>query len=184
MSPITVREWVAAKSGHCRVRVVSTDRSPDWVAISPFVLDTHELVAWATRPDCGAVVTFVGTARTTSTTGHEILELEYETDPRLAERRLAEVTAEARARWPEIRAVVLHHRIGTVHLTEPAVVVVVASPHRGEAFDAARFCIDAVKRTVPMWKREVWRGGSAWSDEAIDIVDVVDVNPRATEEHA
>jgi molybdopterin synthase catalytic subunit len=61
-----------------------------------------------------------------------------------------------------------------VLLEQPAVVIAISSPHRQEAFEAAQFCIDTVKKSVPMWKREVWLGGSAWSQEAHDIVDVRD----------
>ena len=147
----------------------------DWVSVTPSPLSSDELVAWAVRPECGAVVTFCGTARSSSTTGHEIQALEYETSVELAEARIAEVVASARSRWPEIGAVAIHHRVGVVTVTEPAVVVVVSSPHRREAFEAAQFCIDTVKRCVPMWKREVWEGGSAWSEEAQEIVSVDDV---------
>ena len=154
---------------------MSSGESLNWVAISPTPLHADELSAWATRPECGAVVTFCGTARTTSTTGHDIHELEYETGVELAEGRIQEVVAAARARWPQLVAVAIHHRIGVVGLQEPAVVVAVSAPHRREAFEAAQFCIDAVKSTVPMWKREVWRGGSAWSAEAKGIVDVRDL---------
>ncbi len=146
----------------------------DWVSVSASPLSSDDLVAWAVRPDCGAVVMFCGTARSSSTTGHEIQSLEYETSVELAERRIAEVLASARSRWPELGAVAIHHRVGVVALTEPAVVVVVSSPHRREAFEAAQFCIDTVKRCVPMWKREIWDGGSAWSEEAQDILPVED----------
>lgn len=146
----------------------------DWVDVTPSPLSSDDLVAWAVRPECGAVVTFCGTARSSSTTGHEIEALEYETSVELAEARIAEVIASARSRWPEIGAVAIHHRVGVVAVREPAVVVVVSSPHRREAFEAAQFCIDTVKRCVPMWKREVWEGGSAWSAEAQDIMSVDD----------
>ena len=73
------------------------------------------------------MVTFCGTARSSSTTGHEIQALEYETSVELAEARIAEVVASARTRWPEIGAVAIHHRVGVVALREPAVVVVVSS---------------------------------------------------------
>ena len=63
-------------------------------------------------------------------------------------------------------AIAVHHRVGHVGLTEAAVVVAVSAPHRGDAFARREFCIDATKRTVPMWKREVLDGGSAWSEEA------------------
>lgn len=144
----------------------------DWVSVSPSPLSSDDLVAWAVRPECGAVVTFCGTARSSSTTGHEIRALEYETSVELAEARIAEVVATARERWPELGAVAIHHRVGVVSLTEPAVVVAVSSPHRQEAFEAAQFCIDTVKRCVPMWKREIWEGGSAWSEEAQPILSV------------
>jgi molybdopterin synthase catalytic subunit len=98
--------------------------------------------------------------------------LEYETDVKLAEARLAEVVGEARSHWTDLGAVAVHHRIGTVELGEPTVVVAVSSPHRLEAFEAAKYLIDTVKNCVPMWKREVWEGGSAWSEEAHDIVSV------------
>lgn len=146
----------------------------DWVSVSSSPLSSDELVTWAVRPECGAVVAFCGTARSSSTTGHEIQALEYETSIDLAEARIAEVVASARTRWPEIGAVAIHHRVGVVALTEPAVVVVVSSPHRREAFEAAQFCIDTVKRCVPMWKRETWEGGSAWSAEAQPILSVDD----------
>ena len=147
----------------------------DWVSVSPSPLSQDDLAAWAVRPECGAVVTFCGTARSSSTTGHEIHALEYETSVELAEARIAEVVTLARTRWPELGAVAIHHRIGVVALTEPAVVVAVSSPHRREAFDAAQFCIDTVKRCVPMWKREIWVGGSAWSEEAQPILSIDDV---------
>ncbi len=143
--------------------------------VSRLALDADEATQWATRPECGAVVTFCGTTRSTSPTGHDIIELEYDTEIDLAETRIRAVAASARARWPEIVAIAIHHRVGVVGLREPAVVVAVSSPHRHDAFDAARFCIDAVKRTVPLWKREVWAGGSTWSTDATSIANVEDL---------
>jgi molybdopterin synthase catalytic subunit len=147
----------------------------DWVSVSASPLLPDDLITWAVRPECGAVVTFYGTARSTSTNDHVIQALEYETSIELAQARIAEVVVSARSRWPEIGAVAIHHRVGVVAVTEPAVVVVVSSPHRREAFDAAQFCIDTVKRCVPMWKREIWEGGSAWSQEAQPILSIDDV---------
>jgi molybdopterin synthase catalytic subunit len=146
----------------------------DWVAVSATPLECDAISVWVTRPECGAVVTFLGTARSSSTTGHDIIELEYETSDDLATARMAEVVKVARQRWPTLGAVAIHHRVGSVKLEQPAVVVAVSAPHRQEAFEAARYCIDAVKRSVPMWKREVWSGGAAWSQEAHDIVEARD----------
>ncbi|HEY5121805.1 MAG TPA: molybdenum cofactor biosynthesis protein MoaE [Acidimicrobiales bacterium] len=147
----------------------------DWVSVTPSPLSPDALSTWACRPTCGAVVTFSGNVRSSSTTGHDIVSLEYETSEGLAERRITDIIGVMRSRWPELGAVAVHHRIGKVELGGVAVVVAVSSPHRQEAFDAAKFCIDAVKTAVPMWKREVWEGGSIWSEEASDIVSVQDL---------
>jgi molybdopterin synthase catalytic subunit len=146
----------------------------DWVDVTTTSLRAEELTHWATRPECGAVVTFVGTARSSSSTGREITELQYETSVELATKAIVDVVATTREKWPQLVAIAVHHRVGTVALEEPAVVIVVSSPHRAEAFAAAQFCIDTVKTSVPMWKREVWLGGSAWSQEAHDIVSARD----------
>lgn len=146
----------------------------DWIAVSENPLACEDIAAWVSRPHCGAVVTFLGTARSSSTTGHDIIELVYETSESLATTRMAEVVRVARERWPSVVAVALHHRVGSVALEQPAVVVAVSAPHRHEAFEAARYCIDAVKKSVPMWKREVWEGGSAWSQEAQTMVEARD----------
>lgn len=147
----------------------------DWVSVTPSPLSPDELSTWVCRPTCGAIVTFSGNVRSSSTTGHDIISLEYETSEELAERRIADIIGVMRSRWPELGAVAVHHRIGKVELGGVAVVVAVSSPHRQEAFEAAKFCIDAVKTAVPMWKREVWEGGSMWSEEASDIVSVQDL---------
>lgn len=156
------------------VKVNSTS-SLDWVSVSASPLSAEELTAWVTRPNCGAVVTFCGTVRNSSTTGNLITSLEYEASAELAEKRMLEILEEARVRWPQLGAIAVHHRVGTVELLETAVVVAVSSPHREEAFEAAKFCIDTLKSTVPMWKREVWEGGSSWSEESTAIVSVRDL---------
>jgi molybdopterin synthase catalytic subunit len=117
--------------------------------------------AWVVRPDCGAVVTFTGTVRDHNGDHQGVTTLFYDTYDEHVVARLAAVVAEARTRWPIGRVVILH-RTGHVEVTDAAVVVAVSTPHRAEAFEAARFCIDTVKATAPIWKREVWAGGEAW----------------------
>ena len=85
--------------------------------------------------------------------------------------RLGAVADEARSRWPTVGRIALLHRIGVLDVGQSAVVVVVSAPHRAEAFEAARFCIDALKRSVPIWKRETWSDGESWGLEAQHIVD-------------
>lgn len=144
----------------------------NWISVSPLELSAGDLTAWAVRPNCGAVVTFCGTARNNSADHDEIEALEYETSAALAEKSILEIITAARTRWPAIGAVAIHHRTGRVSLSELAVVVAVSSPHRQEAFDAAQFCIDTLKESVPMWKREIWRDGSAWSADTRTILAV------------
>lgn len=103
-----------------------------------------------------------------------MIALEYETDAGLAQQRLRAVVDEARKRWPELERVAIHHRIGRVELSISTVVVAVSAPHRDVAFEAARYCIDSLKASVPMWKRELWEGGSAWSDETSPILNARD----------
>ena len=157
------------------MKAVNPPDGDDWISVTEASLSAQRLTSWASRPDCGAVVTFCGTARNSSTNGRLIEALEYDTSVELAELRLGQVVAVARAKWPELVAVAIHHRVGLVNLGEPAVVIVVSSPHRQAAYDASRFCIDTVKSFVPMWKREVWEGGSAWSEEAQDLLRLEDL---------
>jgi molybdopterin synthase catalytic subunit len=130
-----------------------------------------EAVAWATRPDCGGLVLFSGTARDHAEGRPGVSRLEYEAYETQVVPRLGAVADEARSRWPAVGRIVLLHRTGVVDVGEAAVVVVVSAPHRAEAFEAARFCIDTLKRSVPIWKRETWAGGESWGLEAQHIVD-------------
>ena len=98
--------------------------------------------------------------------------LTYEAYEVHAEARMAAVVAEARTRWPEVDRVAVLHRVGALAVGEVAVVVAVASPHRGAAFAAAEFCIDTVKASVPIWKHESLAGGAAWGTDASPLVDV------------
>jgi molybdopterin synthase catalytic subunit len=110
--------------------------------------------------DHGAVVTFVGRARRHADDGREVTELEYEVYPEMAESVLAAIAGEAEARWGARVAVV--HRHGVVPLGEAAVVIVVAAPHRAEAYEASRHVIEAIKERLPIWKRERFVDGSEW----------------------
>lgn len=108
----------------------------------------------------GAVVTFVGRARRTADDGRDVTELEYEVYPEMAESVLAEIAAEAEGRWGASVAVV--HRHGVVPLGEAAVAIVTAAAHRGEAYEANRYVIEAIKERLPIWKRERFVDGSEW----------------------
>jgi molybdopterin synthase catalytic subunit len=108
----------------------------------------------------GAVVTFIGRARDRADDGREVIELDYEVYPEMAESVLAEIAAEAETRW-EVRVAVTH-RHGVVPIGEAAVAIVTAAMHRAEAYEANRFVIEAIKERLPIWKRERFADGSEW----------------------
>ncbi len=135
----------------------------NWIAVSERPLPVDAAWSWAVLPRCGGVVTFCGTVRDHSDGRPAVTALEYEAYVEQVLPRLDEVAVSARARWPEIGRLVLWHRVGHLVVGEVSVVVVVSTPHREEAFDAARHCIDTLKHSVPIWKRETWAGGSDWS---------------------
>jgi molybdopterin synthase catalytic subunit len=144
----------------------------DWIAVTEEALPVDRALAWASRPDCGGIVTFCGTVRDHSDGRPGVTELEYEVFPEEADARLHQLAGTAHHRWPMIGRLVLLHRVGRLSVGELSVVVVASTPHRAEAFDAARYCIDTLKRTIPIWKRETWAGGTDWSACAQDIEDV------------
>lgn len=143
-----------------------------WIGLSRVPLPVAEAMAWAVRPHCGGLVLFSGTARDHAPGRPGVDRLEYEAYEEQVVPRLSRVADEARVRWPDIGRVALLHRVGTLEIGESAVVVVVSAPHRDSAFAAARFCIDDLKRSVPIWKRESWDGGESWGLEAQHIAEV------------
>lgn len=149
----------------CRSIGPVTPSADTWTSLSEDPLPVDAASAWAIRPDCGAVVTFMGTVRDHAEGRPGVTELEYEAYEEQVVGRLEAIVAEARARW-SLGRVALLHRIGRMVPTDCSVVVVVSAGHRGEAFDAARFCIDTLKATVPIWKAERWAGGVGWGTDA------------------
>jgi molybdopterin synthase catalytic subunit len=141
----------------------------DWISVTAEPLPVEAATAWATTPSSGAVVVFLGVVRDHSEGRDGVRGLTYEAYEEEAERRLAAVADDARRRWPVVSRLALLHRVGDLALSEASVAVVASSPHRPEAFEAARFCIDTLKETVPIWKREHWEGGSDWGQCAHDI---------------
>jgi molybdopterin synthase catalytic subunit len=110
------------------------------------------------RKDCGAVVTFLGTVRDL-TDGKVTVALDYEAYPGMAEKKMAEIEQETRARWP-VGELVMVHRLGHLEIGEVSVAVAVSCPHRAQAFEACRYAIDRLKELVPIWKKENWADGS------------------------
>ena len=108
----------------------------------------------------GAVIVFRGVARKFSR-GREVVHLEYEAYPEMAEKVMAEIGDEIKARWGITRVAIVH-RTGVLEIGQASVVIAISSPHRGEAFEASQYAIDRLKQVVPIWKKEIWSDGSQW----------------------
>ncbi len=126
-------------------------------------LDPGEVVARVSGPERGGLVTFIGAVRNQAR-GATIHHLEYEGYPAMAEREMEKICGRAAERWPEVQ-VAIAHRVGHLEVGELAVVIAAAAPHRAEAFEACRFAIDALKETVPIWKKECAEDGAYWVDD-------------------
>ncbi len=122
-------------------------------------IDLAELSRAVEASGYGAVVTFSGNVRDNAR-GREVLYLEYEAYAPLAEKQLARLVAEAEAQW-QVKCAV-QHRLGRLDIGESSVGIAVAAAHRAAAFDACRWLLDTLKETVPIWKREFFRGGDHW----------------------
>ena len=123
-------------------------------------IDLQELVDWVTDPEAGAITIFIGTTRNNNQ-GRKVIALDYEAYPEMAEKELARLSDEAKKNWQICRMAIVH-RIGPVQITEPSVMIAVSAAHREAAFAACRFAIEEIKKTVPIWKKEVYEGGEIW----------------------
>jgi molybdopterin synthase catalytic subunit len=132
----------------------------DLVEISPSPLSAEAIVAKVKRNTSGAVVTFLGTVRNNSH-GKQVEYLEYEAYPEMAAKVLEEIRENLKTRW-SIEEVAISHRTGRVDVGEISLVVAIASAHRKEAFQACIESIDLIKRSVPIWKKEVFSDGYVW----------------------
>lgn len=132
---------------------VLTDRPIDVAAVAAAVAD----------PDCGATVLFVGTTRE-HTEGKRTLRLEYEAYRPMALRAMQDIVDRISQKWPESRSALVH-RLGVVGIGEASVAIAVSAPHRDDAFAACRFAIERLKRTVPIWKKEIREDGREWKGD-------------------
>ena len=123
-------------------------------------IDLNELVRYVTDPEAGAIATFIGTTRNNNE-GRRVIALDYEAYPEMAEKELARIGDDARKQWAICRMAILH-RLGPVQIGEASVIIAVSSAHLDAAFAASRFALEEIKKTVPIWKKEVFEGGEVW----------------------
>src|SRR5258708_5729003 len=123
-------------------------------------LNRDALIAAVSHPSVGGIVVFEGVVRDNAR-GKDVRYLEYDVYEEMAEQQIHTIITEAQQRWG-VERVVVAHRFGRLEIGEASVIIVVASPHRGEAFEACRYIIDTLKTTVPIWKKEVATNGEEW----------------------
>jgi molybdopterin synthase catalytic subunit len=112
----------------------------------------------------GAITSFIGVVRDENL-GRRVQFLEYEGYEPLALRAFLRIEQEIHAHWAAV-TLGLHHRLGRLEIGEASIAIVVASPHRAEAFAACRYAIERVKQIVPIWKHEHFEGGASWVEGA------------------
>jgi molybdopterin synthase catalytic subunit len=144
---------------------------------------TETLLVEIKQAEDGAVVVFEGIVRD-HTRGHHTLYLDYEAYEPMARRKLEELAKEALERF-KVREVTLVHRLGRLQHSETSVLVAVASAHRAAAFEACRWLIDTLKKTVPIWKKEYFADGAVWADgepfpDDIPTIGKTQVGPPAS----
>lgn len=120
------------------------------------------LVAAAKQGEDGAVIVFDGIVRNNSR-GRKTLYLDYEAYEEMAVKQMNELAREAITRLG-VRNVAIIHRLGRLQVGETSVLIIVASAHRRQAFEASRWLIDTLKKTVPIWKKETFVDGAVWAD--------------------
>jgi len=125
-------------------------------------IDAETILEKIKRPEDGAAVLFDGVVRN-NTRGRQTLYLDYEAYEEMALNQMEELAEQAIAKFG-VRDVALVHRLGRLELGETSVLIVVASAHRAAAFEACRWLIDTLKRTVPIWKKEYFVDGAVWAD--------------------
>jgi MoaE-MoaD fusion protein len=141
---------------------MSTPPSGDLILLVRNVIDADALIDRVRNGADGAIVTFDGCVRNQSH-GRRTLYLDYEAYESMALSKMREIAAEVHAKFP-IDRVAVAHRLGRLEIGETSVFIAVSAPHRAAAFDACRYAIDTLKRSVPIWKKEYFEDGAVWAD--------------------
>src|SRR5699024_6105872 len=131
-------------------------------------ISVEELIQKVEHRNAGAITTFIGTVREL-TNEKKTIYLEYQAYKPMAEKMLAEIGKEIQEKWQDTR-VAITHRVGSLDITEKAVVFAVSSPHRKAAYQANEYAIERIKQIVPIWKKEQWEDGESWIGDQLEQV--------------
>ena len=128
--------------------------------ISDKPLNIQSCIDWMMTPQCGGIDVFIGTVRE-ATKGKTVVRLEFEAYEKMALKEMRKIAEEALQKW-NVHKISIHHRTGVLKIGEIPVVIAVSAAHRDAAFDACRYIIDTLKKTVPIWKKEIFGDGEVW----------------------
>lgn len=135
----------------------------DHISITNEPLSVDQISNIVTSPTSGAISMFIGTTRN-NFEGKEVVRLEYEAYAPMAEKEIKKICSQIRNKW-SVEHIAVYHRLGLVPVTESSVIIAISSPHRKESLDAVHFAIDALKASVPIWKKEFYKEGPAeWKE--------------------
>jgi MoaE-MoaD fusion protein len=140
-------------------------------------IDIAALIRHVRAPSDGAIVTFDGFVRNQSH-NRPALYLDYEAYESMALSQMRDIGAHVHEKFP-INRVAIVHRLGRLEIGETSIFIAVSAPHRGPAFDASRYAIDTLKRTVPIWKKEYFEDGAVWADGELPPAPVATPRPKA-----
>jgi len=155
----------------------ASDPPLDHVVLTSDPLPLGSLASKVVCPSAGGIASFIGTTRD-HFEGKEVVRLEYEAYAPMADKEIRKIIATIRGRWT-VRHVAVAHRIGVVPSAQASVEIAISSTHRAEALMAVQFAIDELKRTVPIWKKEVYREGAAQWKENKEWVPPANYGPQA-----
>ena len=130
------------------------------IEITEQKIDVTRVISNVNHPEAGGIDVFIGTTRN-KTSDKKVERLEFESHSSMAVKELQKIVDIAKSKW-DVKAASISHRVGVVEIGEVAVAIAVACPHRGDAFDACRYIIDTLKKTVPIWKKETFESGEVW----------------------
>jgi molybdopterin synthase catalytic subunit len=130
------------------------------IKITKEPIDITSCLDWATSPHCGGSAIFLGTVRD-KTQERKVLQLEFECYEKMALKKMQEIAIQSIDTW-HVQKILIHHRIGRLGITDAAVLIIAAAPHRNNAFAACQYAIDTLKKIVPIWKKEIFEDGEVW----------------------
>ena len=130
------------------------------ILLTEDALTTDAVQLWTEEEGSGGTCIFVGTVRNI-TSDKTVIRLEFEAFEPMAVKEMRKIAEQACAKWP-VQRIAIHHRLGSLAIGEIPVIIAVACAHRASAFEACRYCIDTLKETVPIWKKEIFEDGEVW----------------------